>query len=221
MDHETYTPDEDNELSIHTLLFEDVERARQDLEAGDDQYRRRTLVRTIFAAIEGSTYVLKQAVLEHAVLHPHLYSPGDFAILREESYELREKGRVHTKFKQLPPIENFRFTLRLWLRMHNLNADAPDAQRFKNAWATFERMKEMRNRITHPKDLNALTISDEEVKEILNTYTVISGGPMGLILLKAFLDWLEKPKGKPMAEIWEELDEQLAQRWAAENADAS
>ncbi len=69
-------------------LSEDVAAAQADLASEDTQYRRRTLVRTTFAAIEGWSHALKQLALAAAEHKPDPFSPAERVLLRAESFEL-------------------------------------------------------------------------------------------------------------------------------------
>lgn len=179
---EMRTHEEANLPLVSELLFEDVERALEELEAGDDQYRRRTLVRTIFAAIEGWTHVLRRGVLEHATAHPEVYSADELAFLREQ-----EKKRIS-------PVGRFRSVLTMWVRANGINNLDLDTEEVREYWRIFERVTKVRNRIVHPKHINDLTITDKEIEEISTTYIAVTSGPGFFMLMKMLRDWLEKHK---------------------------
>lgn len=181
------------EQFVFEVLFEDVARAIADLEAEDTQYRRRTLVRTVFAAIEGWTYALKQMALDEAERRPGLYQAGELALLHEKSYELNNNGSVYVRPKKtLLPTANFRFALTMWFRaidMAGVDLDTPELREY---WAAFERVRQVRNRIVHPKEINELTISDSEIEEIRHIFTVVIVGPSFVVLINSFFSGLGK-----------------------------
>jgi hypothetical protein len=75
-------------------LREDVNCAIEEMEErGDDQFSRRTYVRTVFAMIEGAVFALKQEVLEENRIRRFDLSPAELAILSESSYYLTERGK--------------------------------------------------------------------------------------------------------------------------------
>src|SRR4051812_44757309 len=62
------------------------------LTSDEIQFWRRATVRVVFAEIEAVVYQFKRIALAVATLPVLGFSPGDIALLREESYELEQKG---------------------------------------------------------------------------------------------------------------------------------
>ena len=89
-----------NRLSRHSELIESLKEdwyyAVEELDVGDDdQFRRRTIVRTLFAMIEGAVFASKQEVLEQHRIGRTKLSPAEYAVLSEESYSLKGSGAVN------------------------------------------------------------------------------------------------------------------------------
>jgi len=78
-------------------------------DADDSQANRRRLVRAMFAEIEGVCYRLNQIGASLAGLHPDMFSAGELALIREESYELDDQGRVRTRTANTPFLANLQF----------------------------------------------------------------------------------------------------------------
>jgi hypothetical protein len=152
------------EASITFLkaLSEDVKLAEKAVHDGDDQFSRRTLVRTFLAMVEGSVFILKQEALRLADTEPTLFTSAEMALLREESYEL-DRGKPRTRTKFIPVDENLRFAIQMYMR------DAlPTFQLRINSlgWESFKTSIAIRNRITHPKQYSDLEVTDAELEEI-------------------------------------------------------
>jgi hypothetical protein len=143
-----------------SLLFDDVKQCKVQLETEDSQFGRRVYVRTVFALIEGLTFQMKQIVLK---MHDELnlgYPTAELALLKEEAYELNDKGEayVQSKFLQLP--KNVRFAFKVFARTFEVDYQLDVGS---DVWASFKDAIEIRNRLTHPKLVNDLHVSDEQM----------------------------------------------------------
>ena len=126
-----------------------------------NQFLRRTYIRTVFAMIEGHLFRLKQFILElHTSLGSEL-STAEKALLAEQSFELNEKGIPTKAQKFIPLTKNVKFTFGLFARvfssshLSNFNEDG---------WNYFQESIRIRNRIVHPKTVNDMIISDNEIQ---------------------------------------------------------
>ncbi len=141
-------------------LLEDLERAEHDLDAKQDAYSRRNYVRNLFAMIDGTIYILKHTILIAAADASDQVSIGEHALLREQSFDIKENGEVRT-YKKYPKLaDNLLFTKRQ-LEKHfglSLNIDLKSAE-----WFDFKKAIEIRNRVTHPKKLAEFDVSKDEV----------------------------------------------------------
>ena len=165
---------------IETLLS-DVSRANHDRRQADDAYARRTVVRTIFAALEGLTAFLKWNALERAQREPGLYSVAEVSLLREESYGLGKQGDCTVQERFLPTLENLLFSYRMCTR--DLAAPAFNTQ--GSQWSQLAIAIRVRNRITHPRSLSDLTVSKAEVTRARLAFLWVSATCMaGLVALR-------------------------------------
>lgn len=146
-------------LGLLPALVDDVKIAKERLE---QQYSRRVYVRTLFAMIEGVTYSVKQAlfVIAHNFDGSGRIKVGEMVILKGSSFDLNDKGEVQEKEKYFRIKDNLKFTVNsinhvLGSRI-DLGADTKD-------WSNFVNAVKIRNRITHPKELADLNISDEDL----------------------------------------------------------
>jgi hypothetical protein len=146
-------------LKRSSLLSDDVALCDRTLRnAPDDQFWRRIYVRSVFVLIEACSYGLKRIALHRHSVFDISFSPSELALLREEKHGLNDKGEVYTQdnfFQKFLP--NFKFAVRSFAKSHGvtfeLNASSVPLKEFEN----------LRNRITHPKKLAELAISDSEI----------------------------------------------------------
>jgi len=157
-------------LSFLPTLVNDIKKAGEKLEVkeklDDEQYFRRTYVRTFLPMIEGIVYGIKTALFEIACPPNfknvnHLNGP-DLFILTGLTYELKN-GQVREKQKYFNIEDDLKFTIRSFNSV--LKADIILGVGTQD-WRNFVKTKKIRNYIMHPKNSAALNISDEDWKSI-------------------------------------------------------
>jgi hypothetical protein len=149
-------------------LLEDANVAETLLDTDDSQFNRRAYVRSVFAMIEGTVWILKQLVLE-APAAPGLtktLSVGEYALLADRSFDLSSGGEVRQQTKYLKLSENLRFTFRTAGKYFRVSFDL---QIGKAPWNSFLMAQAIRNRITHPKARADYTITDDELQRVRDT----------------------------------------------------
>ena len=85
----------------------------------------------------------------------------EYAMLSEATYELKDNGEVKTQPKFLKLPANLRFTMQVCNKMFGSTIDLEVTSA---PWANFKKMIAIRNRITHPKSVDDLKISDPEIE---------------------------------------------------------
>lgn len=144
------------------ILLEDALAAEQYLDKNDSQFARRSYVRSIFAYIEGSVWILKQVCLKAKPLSGvRKIHVAEYALLAEETYELKANGDPNTRTKFLRLPDNIRFLFKLINRLFNANIDIGIGTQ---TWDSLLEAIKIRNRITHPKNASAFKITDEDIK---------------------------------------------------------
>jgi hypothetical protein len=161
---------------LFQVLNDDVEQALRYVEADDTQYHRRASVRAMFAAIEGTVYLIKQSALHEPDAR---FTAAELALLREEAYTLDSRGQVKKQPKFLPLDLNYRFALEMYAkRMYpNLKLELGDG-----GWEAFKQAIEIRHRLTHPKHIDTITVSDEEFKVLKRGYEWFYGAFFNTLL---------------------------------------
>jgi hypothetical protein len=142
----------------------------------DSQIARRGYVRSTFGMVEGITNYLKTLALRAGERNRALFTAAETALLREESYAINAKGEAYVQPRFIKIEDNLVFALRMYLRgtptSLELERDGPGWKAFKDAIA-------IRNRVTHPRSLEDLLLTDPEVDSIRRAdrwfhFTVIS-----------------------------------------------
>jgi hypothetical protein len=118
--------------------------------------RVRSAIRGIFAAIEGSLFAMKQRFAESAA---HTLTPGELAVLREERYTIGGNGQVESASLPIRFEDNIRFAIAIIRKLH------PEA-RVKldgSGWQALKKAVKIRHRLTHPKSVDDLDVSADEL----------------------------------------------------------
>jgi hypothetical protein len=154
-------------LEFMRVLPDDVSTALLRLQEHDDQYNRRTLVRAMFAVVEGMVFVMKQECLgrpDHMRTH---YDVAEIAMLREESYGVNDKGEAFLQTRYVPLLDNLKFAMAMYRRGsvagHGLDLSGRGWQHFRAAIG-------VRNRVMHPKSIEELSITDRDLEAVVGGY---------------------------------------------------
>jgi len=154
-------------------LLEDAHAAETHLEQQDSQFARRAYIRSVFAAVEGIVWLLKRVCLKLAGAAKAKLDLGEYSLLQDQTYELKQNGElnVQTKFLRLP--DNLRFTFRVFNRSFAANVDLGVGAA---SWDHFLEALAIRHRITHPKEVDQLDVTDAEIarcKEVCSWFNEI------------------------------------------------
>jgi len=148
------------------VLLNDAKHAEAHLQSDT---ARRHYVRAVFAYIEGLGFRLKRVVLARHASGLCKLLPPEIALLREESYDLDDKGVPHIRAAHLKLTRNLRFAFEQYAKAYGmagtLAVDAP-------GWRALLAAAEIRNRLMHPKSVQDIEVTEDEAK-----------------VVKAALDW--------------------------------
>jgi len=120
---------------------------------------RRVFIKSLFSYIEGVCFALKQVTL---VLCSDL-SIGEKNLLEEVEYYLNNKGELWENKKHLKPEYNLKFAFKMYAKAWK--ADDFKLEISTQGWEHYKKSKEVRNRITHPKNSSDLIIKDKEIED--------------------------------------------------------
>lgn len=166
------TSDSENSVgrSLIHVLVSDVQAALSNLETDSNQSNKRTVIRAVFAAIEGGISIARQTVLQSGPRFIAL-SCHEIASLREETYNVGNDGTVKAQPKYITVTASIRQLSKLITRIN------PDYKLDLNhpAWGYLASSLTVRNRLTHPKKLKDLEVSDAELsKAVMSFYWVLA-----------------------------------------------
>jgi hypothetical protein len=148
-----------------TILFVDLQKCADTFNVERSQFWRRVLVRSLFAYIEGATHCMKR------VAHACQFQPGvefsdkERGILSEFAFELYNKASSGKT--KMPLKESIKFSFNVYARVHlakyELNAN--------KGWQALIKSISIRDRLTHPKRVDDLIVSDDEMQVLFEAYT--------------------------------------------------
>jgi hypothetical protein len=140
------------------------------VEAGPDisevsQRRRRGLVRSIFASIEVLAYILRNMAVNNK--HPEDIAPEDRLIVSETAYDLDSNGRIVHRSLKLRTTASIRYSFAVFKRSYGTTFDLDVTGA---SWQAYLRAVMVRDRITHPKKLEDITISEAELMDAAGSW---------------------------------------------------
>lgn len=152
--------------SFTHILVNDVIAAQKRVQRKDTANHRRELVRAAFAAIEGLHWQLKRDVLAHGLSN---LSAHEYAAMVEETYSVDDRGNVNTFPRFLPLTTAIRLVVNVVRRYR------PDYSLDFNhvGWANLKAAVDIRNRLVHPKTVEDLNVSDDELKKAMSAFAWI------------------------------------------------
>lgn len=153
--------------SLWPLLAEDAKVAIKQADEDPTPFNRRSAVRAVFAGIEGATFIAKSMVLSRFPEHRKFFRDAEIALLKDEQYTLNSKGEAYAQPKYLRTDENFRFAIHMFMR--GMPAE-PELDLNSEGWQSLKRALMVRHRVTHPRDVSDLDISDAEFCDVKNAY---------------------------------------------------
>lgn len=154
------------EISFSSLLMTDLFSALERHRATISQSTMRDVVRTAFAAIEGTVWIFRQHVVD-AARSTYGLQPAEEAALAEKTFGVSDKGRISEQTRYIPMTHVIRLTARIGNRL------APSASiDFSGAdWDNLRSALSIRNRITHPKSADDLRLTESDVEYCMAALT--------------------------------------------------
>jgi hypothetical protein len=140
------------------VILGDVVHAHLRLDEDDIEIHRRELIRSCFSAIEGLFFLIKKSFLEHPNAE-QLFSIHERAALLDESYQVKDNGKVANQARYFPLPNTYKLLLGLAERIH---ADYRNDTITPHSWNSFLKAVNVRHRLTHPKDLTDLQVSRKD-----------------------------------------------------------
>lgn len=127
------------------------------------RYCQRSNIKNFFSMFECLIFQFKRISLIAFELDIAEFSEAEIALLKEETYDLNNKGEVETKVSKLKTTDNFLFSVKMLERSFNYSIGFEKNSR---QWEDFLSAIKIRNRLTHPKTIDELFINDDEVNVV-------------------------------------------------------
>lgn len=152
----------DGWFSLLKTLREDTEASVKSYQQDpQNQYLRRTLVRTAWAMIEGVTFGFKHWILTCCDLTNESLTPEERDLLTEKRFEVLDDGQVKVSTSYKKTTDNIKRTFRLGADKLAIGWQ-PEFSTPK--WNSLISSLDKRHKITHPKSGRDLTVSDSEIE---------------------------------------------------------
>ena len=150
---------------------------------------RRLLIRSVFSVIESISFRVKTGAL---LWETNALSPGEIALIKEEDYELDDSGDVTIRKARLTLLKNFRFAF-------SVAAKAAGADFRLDVggvgWQALRETIPVRDRLTHPKKLSDLSVTEDEVRKAMTAFDW-AWEQMGLLALVSLQRSLDRRSGE-------------------------
>lgn len=144
--------------SFDAILMHDVIDSLRRVKQDRSQSVKRDLIRTMFAAIEGSVWGYRKHVSSIAKSVDELTPVMDMAF-SESTYSVSKTGDLESQPRFIPLPSMIRFTTQVARKISpDLEVDFGGT-----GWLEFQRAIAIRHRITHPKSTTDLEITDNDV----------------------------------------------------------
>jgi hypothetical protein len=119
----------------------------------------RAYVRAVFALVEGVSFGFRQIAVKLPQVD-HCLTQAELGILNEESYGLKDNGQVSTTTRFLKVQAGTRFTFGICRRVYDIKSEIDYGSR---GWDSFTQSIKIRDRLMHPKSVESLTVTDDEI----------------------------------------------------------
>lgn len=148
-------------------LGQDVQMSLSLLDENDSQFHRRNYVRALFSFLEGITFLTRQMIIEldrerfqdtgHLDYEKHL-------LLHEKLPSIGNNGTIKTSKHRVSSVDQLAFTLKSMSELFKYDGDILS----DNGWEDLKKAYEIRHRINHPKTIESITITDEDLNICTN-----------------------------------------------------
>lgn len=119
----------------------------------------RVFIRTAISLVEAETYLWKVDLIDHCLRYEVVIPPEVLPFLINKKYDVDNHGKIKEKFLQLPLGSDIKFTFDQICKVRNFTLKVSfDDYR----WGLLIDSIGVRNRLTHPKELGAQVVTNQE-----------------------------------------------------------
>ncbi len=125
----------------------------------NDQYWRRSLIKNVFAWFEGQAFMMKRIALRRNEHFETGLTTPELVLLSEEKHFLNDRGETKTTRTNYQKfIANYPFAFRCFSQSHGSTFILE-----QSGVSDLNQLQQVRDRLTHPKGLADLMVSDMEM----------------------------------------------------------
>ena len=181
-----------NMLELIEVLHQDAAESLEFFRFGTHEFCVRVMVRALSAEFEARIYLLEHLLvgLNKATPDKFPLSSEEIQILKGQAVSIKKNGELTTSAKFHPFQERLLFTLKTAAKIIN-PAGHPDTS--LHTWDAVQDFTRIRNRITHPKSLSDLEMSDKEIDQLNLAQDWIRNSLTAIFHAGGFSDALLKP----------------------------
>jgi len=172
------------------LLIQEISRIREKtIEEPENHCWRRVYIRSVFSMIDSICFRLKAEILDarKGLLEKNKFSPGEISMLKEQAYEVNNKGKVTKRKIYLKSEKNFKFAFCTAAKLtKGFNLDVSGV-----GWKSFTDAVKIRNRVTHPKSISDFSILKKDLSTVNRTFKWVLATYNEYIKGRVkYLDWM-------------------------------
>ena len=147
------------------LILDDVRVSLERLRTEDTQTHRREYIKSVFSAIEGMNWFVRQSLLTRTFKEK--LEPYEIQALMDETYSVDANGKIKVQAKTLP----FLASLKMPVKLLSKYASGSDPIKFEGpGWEALQLGQKVRNRLMHPKTINDLEVSGAEIDRVTDGF---------------------------------------------------
>jgi hypothetical protein len=150
---------------IHGQLVDDVVAIRRAFKKSGAQTDARSFVRSLFALIEADLFLIRYACLVSVDGHPKLLTRPEKNFLAEKVYTVTDRGTVEATTAKIQAKPMLKFTFAMVYRITKDDDGQPDYKK-SPGWKAYTDASKLRDRLTHPRRLDDLTVTPKEMETV-------------------------------------------------------
>jgi hypothetical protein len=156
----------DSKLRLIGILYDDTKAAMEECsKEPNNQFKRRNLVRTLFAHIECELSLMRQTALLWHRLEAIELTKDELQKLGDEITIAGDDSLISEKPKRLRLTDNIKFTFALFGKTPGKSTVYIDTN--STGWDSFTKSIKIRDRLMHPKVEEDLILRDEDVVQVM------------------------------------------------------
>ena len=153
---------------VMTVLGKDFDYLASKMEASSrrgtftvkDATHARSLVRALFALVEGVTYALKITAYDCHVSYKRALPPGATEMALEHRYELSDTGEIVTRPAKITLDRNLKFAFQFYAATFSATNSLKTNTDW---WQALKRCEKLRDRLMHPRRPDHLAVMPRDV----------------------------------------------------------